>query len=134
MAGAAAVLAERLDLAHRFLDHTAADLVAAVADADRGNALGLGKVGKMVGAGDLVGRARRSHDRVIDALGVVPDLLDEDHRRRLELLAERGAGLLAVAVAQRLVAGRGALAGRLEQPLHAYSEPPPLVRLLDCRP
>src|SRR5260370_24335952 len=101
MAGAAAVLAERLDLAHRFLDHTAADLVAAVADADRGNALGLGTVGKMAGAGDLVGRARRSHDLGIDALDVAPDLLDDDHRRRLELLAERGGGLLAGGVPQR---------------------------------
>src|SRR5260370_16798576 len=83
MAGAAAVLAERLDLAHPFLDHTAADPVAPVADADRGNTLGLGKVGKMVGAGDLVGRPRLSHHRSRTPLPSPPPLPPPDPPPRL---------------------------------------------------
>jgi hypothetical protein len=56
MAGTAAILAERLNRRHRFLDEAAADLVAAVADADREDAGRLGLIGQMVGAGDLVRR------------------------------------------------------------------------------
>src|SRR5258707_837840 len=84
--------------------------VGLIADADRGNAVGLGEVGEVVGAGDLVGGARRSHDRVVDALGVGADLLDEDHRRRLELLAKRGRRLLAGGIAQRILDGERARA------------------------
>ncbi len=50
VARAAAILAVGLDFAHRFLDQAAADLVAAIADTDGRNAVGLGVVGEMVGA------------------------------------------------------------------------------------
>src|SRR5437762_5619083 len=95
MARAAAILAVGLQLGNRFLDDAAADLVAAVADADRRDAVRLGVVRKMVRARDLVRGARRSHDRMVDALAVGPDLFDEDHRRGLPFGAQFGGCLLA---------------------------------------